>query len=69
MAKPADIIRHEAAFGAPLKAATVRADWCLRHYLAKGGLLAALAFDRAAEEQQILASREAASRRHWNITD
>jgi len=67
MSQTADIITHHAAFEKPLQDATTRADWLLGKWRKRGGLQAALAFDRAAEEQQMLAYREDASRRYRGL--
>lgn len=61
-------VRHLATFENSTADAKKRADWCLNHYLARGGLIAALMFDRAAEEQQIAAGREVAARRYVGMS-
>lgn len=67
MTRETEKARHEAVFGEPLRASKTRADWFLAHYLKRGGVQAAIMFDRAAEEHQLAASREAASRRYRGL--
>lgn len=66
------IARHQAAFSEPLALAKKRADW-LRDRLVRGTgkslVLDAIAYDRAAEEHQMAAHREAVARKHWGIPD
>lgn len=73
MSDAAKRAQHDAAFGEPLRFAKARADWWLEKLTTYGdrskgsGLLTALAFDKAAEEHQLAASREAASRRYLGL--
>lgn len=66
------IARHQATFVEPLQLAKKRADW-LRDRLVRGTgkslVLDAIAYDRAAEEHQMAAHREAVARKHWGIPD
>ena len=66
MLKPSEIA-HLATFEAAHNAAKTRADWWLNRVLTIGGLQAALAFDRAAEEQQRAAGKLAAARRYLGL--
>jgi hypothetical protein len=73
------IQRHQATFVEPMQHAKKRADWCLKRLLdgvhvpvtATGRSLIRdiAAFDRAAEEHQLAAHREAVARKHWGIPD
>lgn len=78
MNKAVDAARHDAVFGKPLRDAKTRADWWLsqlmkHRHLSKDDpqrisfLKTAAAFDRAAEDHQLAASREAASRRYLGL--